>query len=79
MYSEIILQLIREFQRDFPRKLQESVGMLKVTKGILNVHFRSPVKWIDWGVTNLRNYGPRNLWNLPEPAEPAEPNKNHLF
>ena len=27
MYGEIILQLIREFQRDFPRKLQHSVGM----------------------------------------------------
>ena len=32
MYGEIMLQLIREFQRDFPRKLQHSVGMLKVTE-----------------------------------------------
>ena len=39
MYGEIILRLIREFRRDFPRKLQESVGMLKVTKRISNVHF----------------------------------------
>ena len=39
MYGEISLQLIREFQRDFPRKLQHSVGMLKVTKRISNVHF----------------------------------------
>ena len=39
MYGEIILQLIREFQRDFPRKLQHFVGMLKVTKRISNVHF----------------------------------------
>ena len=38
-YGEIILQLIREFQRDFPRKLQHSVGTLKVTKRISNVHF----------------------------------------
>ena len=40
MYGEIILQLIRELQRDFPRKLQHSVGMLRVyTKRISNVHF----------------------------------------
>ena len=39
MYGEIILQLIREFQRGFLRKLQHSVGMLKVTKRISNVHF----------------------------------------
>ena len=39
MYGEIILQLIREFQRDFPRKLQHSVGMLKVAERISNVHF----------------------------------------
>ena len=39
MYGEIIWQLIRKFQRDFPRKLQHSVGMLKVTKRISNVHF----------------------------------------
>ena len=39
MYGEIILQLIREFQRDFPRKCQHSIGMLKVTKRISNVHF----------------------------------------
>ena len=39
MYGEIILQLIREFQRDFPGKLQHSVGMLKVTKRISNVYF----------------------------------------
>ena len=39
MYGEIILRLIREFRRDFSRKLQESVGMLKVTKTISNVHF----------------------------------------
>ena len=39
MYGEIILQLIRESQRDFPRKLQHSVGMLKVTKRISSVYF----------------------------------------
>ena len=39
MYGEIILQLFREFQRDFPRKLQHSVGMLKVTKSNSNVHY----------------------------------------
>ena len=39
MYGEIILRLIRNFRRDFRRKLQESVGMLKVTKRISNVHF----------------------------------------
>ena len=39
MYGEIILQLIREFQRDFLSKLQHSVGTLKVTKRISNVHF----------------------------------------
>ena len=39
MYGEIIWHLIRECQSDFPRKLQESVGMLKVTERILNVHF----------------------------------------
>ena len=48
MYGEIIWQLIRECQSDFPRKLQHSVGMefrwnsigmLKVTKRISNVHF----------------------------------------
>ena len=39
MYGEIIWQLIRECQSDFPRKLQHAVGMLKVTKSISNVHF----------------------------------------
>ena len=39
MYGEIIWQLIREFHSDFPTKLQHSVGMLKVTKRISNVHF----------------------------------------
>ena len=39
VYGKIILQLIHKVQRDFPRKLQHSVGMLKVTKRILNVHF----------------------------------------
>ena len=39
MYGEISLQLIREFQKDFPRKLHYSVGMLKVTRRISNVHF----------------------------------------
>ena len=39
MYGEIVWQLIREFQSDFPRKRQHSVGMLKVTKRISNVHF----------------------------------------
>ena len=39
MYGEIIWQLIREFLSDFPRKLQHSVGMLKVTERISNVHF----------------------------------------
>ena len=39
MYGEIILQLTSEIQRVFPRKLQHSVGMLKVTKRISNVHF----------------------------------------
>ena len=33
MYGDIILQLIREFQRYFPRNLELSVGMLKITKG----------------------------------------------
>ena len=31
VYGKIILQFIHEFQRDFPRKLQHSVGLLKVT------------------------------------------------
>ena len=31
MYGDIILQLIREFQRHFPRNLRHSVGMLKIT------------------------------------------------
>ena len=39
MHGEIILQLIHKFQRDFPRKLLHSIGMLKVTKRISNVHF----------------------------------------
>ena len=39
MYGEIVWQLIREIQSDFARKLQHSVGMLKVTKRISNVHF----------------------------------------
>ena len=39
MYGKIIWQLIGEFQRDFLRKLQHPVGMLKVTKRILNVRF----------------------------------------
>ena len=39
MYGEIVWQLIRKFQSDIPRKLQHSVGMLKVTKRISNVHF----------------------------------------
>ena len=43
MYGEIIWQLTREFLSDFlsdfPRKLQHSVGMLKVTKRISNVRF----------------------------------------
>ena len=39
MYGEIIWQLIREFLSDFARKLPHSVGMLKVTKRITNVHF----------------------------------------
>ena len=39
VYGEIILQIIREFQRDFPRKLQHSIRILEVTKRILNVHF----------------------------------------
>ena len=39
MYGEIIWQLIREFLSKFPRKLPHSVGMLKVTKRITNVHF----------------------------------------
>ena len=33
MYGDIILQLIREFQRYFPRNFEHSVGMLKITKG----------------------------------------------
>ena len=48
MYGEIILQLIREFQRDFPRKLQHSVGMLKVTKRIKGyVAHRLSQKWFN--------------------------------
>ena len=39
MYDKIILQLICEIQRDFPRKLQHSIGILKVMKRILNVHY----------------------------------------
>ena len=39
MRGEIILQLIGEFQRDFSRKRQYSVGMLKVTKRISNFRF----------------------------------------
>ena len=39
MYGEIIFQLIGEFRRDFPRELQESVGMLKVTERISNFYF----------------------------------------
>ena len=31
MDGEIVLQLIHDFQRDFPRNLQHSVGLLKVT------------------------------------------------
>ena len=39
MYGEIIWQLIRECQSDFPRKLQHYVEMLKVyTKRISNIH-----------------------------------------
>ena len=34
MYGDIILQLIGEFQRYFPRNLQHSVGMLKLQIGI---------------------------------------------
>ena len=34
MYDDIILQLIREFQRYFPRNLEHSVGMLKLQRGI---------------------------------------------
>ena len=39
MYDDIILQLIHEFQRYFPRNLEHSVGMLKITKRNLNVRF----------------------------------------
>ena len=39
MSGEIILQLIREIRRGFPRKRQESVGVLKVTERISNVRF----------------------------------------
>ena len=39
MYGDIILQLIREFQRYFPRNLQHSVRMLKITKRNQNGRF----------------------------------------
>ena len=39
MYGDIILQLICEFQEYFPRHLQHSVGMLKITIRSLNVRF----------------------------------------
>ena len=39
MYAEIILQLIGEFQRDFPRKFQHPNGMLKVAKKKKAIHF----------------------------------------
>ena len=32
MYGDIIVQLIREFQRYFPRNFQHPIGMLKITK-----------------------------------------------
>ena len=39
MYGDVVLRLIREFQRDFPRNLQHSVGMFKSTKRNSNVCF----------------------------------------
>ena len=40
VYGEIILQSIHDFQRDFTRNVQHSVGMLKVTKRNSNVHLK---------------------------------------
>ena len=40
MYGENILQLIRDFQRDFPINLLHCVGMLKVIKRKSNVRFK---------------------------------------
>ena len=40
VYGEIILQLICDFQRDFPRNFQYSIGILKVTKRNWNVCFK---------------------------------------
>ena len=39
MYGDIILQLIREFQRHFPRNGQHSVVTSKITKRNSNVRF----------------------------------------
>ena len=43
MYGDIILQLIREFQRHFPRNLRHSVGMLNITKTNQDVRFSSAI------------------------------------
>ena len=32
MHGDIVLQLIGEFQRYFPKNLEHSVGMLNITK-----------------------------------------------
>ena len=39
VYGDIILHLIREFQRYFPRNLRHSVGMSKITKRNQDVRF----------------------------------------
>ena len=48
MYGDIILQLIREFQRKFPRNLRHSVGMLKITKRNQNVRFSFAISGHAW-------------------------------
>ena len=41
-------QLIREFQRYFPRNLEHSVGMLKITKRNWNVRFSFAISGHAW-------------------------------
>ena len=48
MYGDVILQLIRKFQRHFPRNLQHSVGMLKITKRNQDVRFSFAISGHAW-------------------------------
>ena len=48
MYGDIILQLIHEFQRQFPRNLRHSVGMSKITKRNQNVRFSFAISGHAW-------------------------------